>query len=535
MNGNFESSKDTQQKARQLRRHQRRQARLANTEATDESSDEASHINTGKQVPREPIDRLVAVIQFLGSYNSEVEQIERALGGLMQKDEKIQHLSTALRELQRSKNEESRTIEEEKCRLRELQSHLNNQEASLNLSLQKLEEEKQQLEEEKTKFKADEKAKYEKALAIERKKIEGEFQRKAKQNEKAVAVKLEQAAQQIQQLHSQVSDLTATKDDAERTLALFKARTRQLEDQQRELESRYKTQDSPLSEFEEILSRIHEGLRAIGHAYFGELPGEDSDIDRAQHILCSHDQIFQYVPLTTSDASKYLRVWAAESVIAKAICRTLWQPFGGPQMRLFPDQTSAFVKISEALARQDRRKESLWRYLTLEGSDIAALQATKNSTPTDQLALLETEHLYDILRVIVPEQKEKDFKCDLEHLLTDCICFWNKAKRDSCIIEFDTEPPQLCGQDWVPEPCSELDHVDINIEQGQLNVQPWCLFPRAIFRPIDEEPKVLAGSAIFSNCPAFREGLYELRRQEEEFTQFKRKFARQPSISKGQK
>jgi hypothetical protein len=193
------------------------------------------------------------------------------------------------------------------------------------------------------------------------------------------------------------------------------------------------------------------------------------------------------------------------------------------------------MQISGALSSQDRGKESLWRYLTFEGFDIAALQPTKDKTFTDQPALLGTQHLYDVLRVIVPQQKEEDFKRDLGHLITECVCFWDKARRDSCIIDFDTEPTELCGPHWLPDPCPEFDHVESNTEQRQLNVQPWCLFPRAIFRPINEEPKVLAGSAIFSDCPALREGLYELRRQVEEFTLFKRKFARQPSISKGQK
>jgi chromosome segregation ATPase len=156
----------------------------------------------------------------------------------MQKDERIQQLSTALREVQRCKNEESNTVEEEKCRLKELQSHLNNQEASLNLARQTLEEEKQQLEEEIIKFRADEKDKYDKSLIIEKKKTESELQRKVRQNEKAVAAKLEQATHQIQQLKGQVSDLTVAEDDVESTLALFKSHTRELEG------SRAQVQDS---------------------------------------------------------------------------------------------------------------------------------------------------------------------------------------------------------------------------------------------------------------------------------------------------
>jgi hypothetical protein len=197
------------------------------------------------------------------------------------------------------------------------------------------------------------------------------------------------------------------------------------------------------------------------------------------------------------------------------------------------NQISTFVQISKALARQDRRKESLWRYLTLQGLDVGALQHTKDKRVDNQHTRLETQHISEVLRGLVPQQKQKDFERDLEHLLTECAHFWNTAKRDSCIIEFDMEPPQSCSPDWLSEPCPEFDHVATSIEDRCNNVPAWCLFPRVTFSPINEEPKIIAGRAVFGDCPALYEGLCELRRQEEEFTQFKRKYARQLSISKG--
>ncbi|GFF23945.1 hypothetical protein IFM61606_08989 [Aspergillus udagawae] len=522
MNGHSESSKETQENVRQSRRQKRRQARLGNIEVTEESSDEVRHINAGRRVPREPIDRLVAVIKFLGSYSNDVEQIECALGDLLLKDERIQQLSATVQELRRSKNEEARMIEEEQGRLMELQSQLNDKETSLNRVQESLDEASKQLREEKQRFQAEEAARYDEAIATEKKKLDNELQRQVKQNEKVTAAKLEQAAQHIRQLQRQVSNLTETKDNAEITLALFRARTKELEDQQKELESS-----------EGDLSKIHQALKAIAHAYFGDLPPEDADIDQLQRILRDSDQIFQFVPLTASNASKYLRVRAAQSIVAKAICHSLWQPFGESIVSLSPDQISTFVQISKALARQDRRKESLWRYLTLYGLDIAALQHTKDNTAVDRRARLETQHISDVLRALVPLQKQKDFERDLGHLLSECVRFWNKAKRDSCIIEFDTEPPQSSNSDWLSEPCLDFDHVEADTEQGCNNVPTWCLFPRVTFLPIDGEPKIVAGHAVFGDCPALYEGLCELRRQEEEFTQFKRNFVRQPSISRG--
>jgi hypothetical protein len=78
--------------------------------AIEESSDEARQIVAGRRVPREPVERLAAVIKFLGSYDNDVEQIECALGDLLRKDERIRHLSATVQELRRSKNEEIRTL-----------------------------------------------------------------------------------------------------------------------------------------------------------------------------------------------------------------------------------------------------------------------------------------------------------------------------------------------------------------------------------------------------------------------------------------
>ncbi|CEJ62742.1 hypothetical protein PMG11_11233 [Penicillium brasilianum] len=131
----------------------------------------------------------------------------------------------------------------------------------------------------------------------------------------ATAVTIEGATQQIRQLENQVLELTTARETAETSLSLFRNHTKELTDQQKELESRFKTQDYPLSEFEEHLSNIHQNLRALAHAYFGELPFKDF----CQTILRGNFQIFRIMPLTASAASKYLRVRAAETVIASAI------------------------------------------------------------------------------------------------------------------------------------------------------------------------------------------------------------------------
>jgi chromosome segregation ATPase len=236
------------QKARQLRRQRRRQARVSNVEVTEESSDEASHKGNNQRVPREPIERLVKLIMFLESYNKEVEQIESALGELLQKDERIRRLSAKVKDLEHSKNEEARRVEEERHRLVELQNQLNDEKTFLTNSRQRLDQEGKQLEGEKQHFEAEMMAKYDQAIATAKQKLEDESQKIMKQKEKATVARFEQAEKKIRQLQDQVSAQTEAKEDTERTLTLFKARTKELEDQKKELESRFKAQESPLSE-----------------------------------------------------------------------------------------------------------------------------------------------------------------------------------------------------------------------------------------------------------------------------------------------
>jgi hypothetical protein len=69
---------EIKENSRQSRRQKRRQARLGTMEATEESSDEPRQIIAGRRVPRDLVERLAAVINFLGSYNNDVEKRVRS-------------------------------------------------------------------------------------------------------------------------------------------------------------------------------------------------------------------------------------------------------------------------------------------------------------------------------------------------------------------------------------------------------------------------------------------------------------------------
>lgn len=78
-----------------------------------------------------------------------------------------------------------------------------------------------------------------------------------KQNEKATAAKFELAEQKIRQLLGQVSAQTDAKDDTEGTLTLFKAHTKELEDQKKELKSRFKIKSPYCQSCKQTLIRFY--------------------------------------------------------------------------------------------------------------------------------------------------------------------------------------------------------------------------------------------------------------------------------------
>ncbi|KAL2861016.1 uncharacterized protein BJX67DRAFT_386107 [Aspergillus lucknowensis] len=531
MNGH-QTASEAKSSTRQTRRQRRRQARLE-LEATDGSSDEALYLGKGQRVPRESIHRVTKLIQFLDSYDSDVDQIEGALGELIAKDEKISNLSKTVQDLQFSNNEQSRKLREETVRLAEQQTRLEEQERSLKSAQQAVEQEKQQARKDKQRFLEEQKAQYEKAVEVERKRLAEHWENRVAEIEKGANSKLQQANKLSQKLEGDIQRLTDENGKNEKTLELYMEHSRQLGAQINDLKSRYSLESIPIARYEADFDKIHNTVKTIVRSYFRELPPENLDVDISQSLR-RLDNIFQYIPITTSEVSKFLRVCGAQSVIMKAICRCIWQEFSATTMSISPEVKDVLLLISNTIGQKDRNKEALWRSLTHDG--LTPISQKLDRTSECERVLQAFKPILDVLAQLIPHPRQRPFAQELKALLTDCISLWDNAKRDCCIIKFDTEPPNLCGPGWSSESCSEIDSFEGSTKQGRdVSLLAWCLFPRITFKPVSANQATIAGSAIFVDSPALLAGLNELRCQEEEIAQARRNFVRRPSISKSKK
>lgn len=240
------------------------------------------------------------------------------------------------------------------------------------------------------------------------------------------------------------------------------------------------------------------------------------------------NSIFQTISLSASATSRFLRIRGAQSTIIHAIHKCFWQPYYVTTRPLPPETTAVLSGISQTLAGENRHNESLWRFLSFKGLETPA---------SSQDILVEETGIIGILRRLIPAKEHRAFEVELKEVLQEAITFWNEMKRDSCLIEFDLQPPSVCTSGWIAEDCPELEDIGVkakeNIGDQDKIQQSWCLFPKVVFHPVDGKEKVIPGFAIFVESRAFYENSDEIRRHEEEIAQVRKNLVRRPTLRRG--
>jgi chromosome segregation ATPase len=173
-------------------------------------------------------------MQFLSSYNNDVGEIEHALAGLQEKDQKIKSLTTTIRELKRSNSEEIQGLKAEASEAARRWTELEHQKARFKEDQEVL---KKQIEQEKVKqtsFIQQQERKFEKKLEEERDKLV-----------KANASQFERLKRENTKLNEKIGTLNEEKAQIEKTLKLYVQNSNALESQVDELKLRYPTQSLP--------------------------------------------------------------------------------------------------------------------------------------------------------------------------------------------------------------------------------------------------------------------------------------------------
>ncbi|KAI7978752.1 hypothetical protein EIK77_003567 [Talaromyces pinophilus] len=214
---------------------QRKLARLHAREGASPDSDEQADASNAGKLPRKPISRIIDLMQFLSSYNNDVGEIEHALASLQEKDQKIRSLTTTIRELKRSNNEEIQALKAEAEEASRRWTELEHQKARFKEDQEAL---KKQIDQEKVKqtsFIQQQERKFEKKLEEERDKLV-----------KANASQFERLKRENTKLNEKIGTLNEEKVQIEKTLKLYVQNSNALESQVDELKLRYPTQSLPI-------------------------------------------------------------------------------------------------------------------------------------------------------------------------------------------------------------------------------------------------------------------------------------------------
>ncbi|PCG89601.1 Hypothetical protein PENO1_020570 [Penicillium occitanis (nom. inval.)] len=518
MNGRSHSPTDSQTPSRLSRRDKRKLARLHGREASSQDSDEQANLNIAGKIPRKPVARIIDLIQFLSSYDNDVREIETALASLQERDQRIKSLTTTIRELKRSNNEEIQVLQARAEEASKSLTELEKQKAVLKEDQDKLSKHIKQEKIKQISFIQEQQVKFDKRLEEEREKIV-----------KSNASQFEQVKRENATLNEKIVTLSEEKARIEKTLKLYVQNSESLESQVDDLKSRYPTQSLPIEHYEQRLSRLREKIQGIAQHFLSNLPPDNElNVEETQKELQHLNSILGMISLSASATSKFLRISGAQSTIVHAIHKCFWQPFYVIGKPLPPETTAVLSQITQALAGEDRHKESLWRFLAFKGLE----------TPTSpQNIHVEETGITGVLQRLIPAKDHRAFEVGLKEILQEAITFWDELKRDSCLIEFDFQPPSLCSPGWVTEDCSELEDISMKVEEesgDQSKIQQsWCLFPKVVFHPVDGKKRIIPGCAIFVDSRAFYENCDEIRRHEEEIAQVRKNLVRRPTLRGG--
>ena len=217
------------------RRDQRKLARLHAREASSQDSDEQANLSIAGKIPRRPVSRVINLIQFLSSYDNDVGEIENALAGLQERDQRIKSLTTTIRELKRSNNEEIQGLQAKAEEASKSLTELEKQKADLKEDQEKLSKRIKQEKIKQMSFIQEEQIKFDKRLKEEREKLvesnASEFERVRRENAT---------------LNEKIVTLSEEKARIEKTLKLYVQNSESLESQVDDLKSRYPTQSLPI-------------------------------------------------------------------------------------------------------------------------------------------------------------------------------------------------------------------------------------------------------------------------------------------------
>ncbi|EFR02048.1 hypothetical protein MGYG_05051 [Nannizzia gypsea CBS 118893] len=413
---------------------------------------------------------------------------------------RIKELDTALRESHRVTSEDMEKNKTERQRL--------------DRDYEELDRRKHEFEQEK-----DQSAKmlelHKASLAQERESMEVEMKEKAKkQVEAQVAQYRRDTEDKIRKLESNNSRLNAEVSKMEACqLALEKQRrigemalerNLQLEEQLSEYNARLPIQSADITDLKTQFEQLYHSIQAITTTYVAKLPQEAFQSFRYAGSVSESHAVFRNIPISASPISEFLRTRAAQSLISRRICESLWKPFGSRALEGMVSSSSATLRaLSDAGRLLDPKLETAWRALTYKIIDSLA------NTEVDLIVQRATEDISRFLERQVEPQYFQKFRDSLLTIFQDGARLWGVIRVDYMQVSISF-PDDESRVGWVSHDFPDSQACPIN-EQG---FKTLCLFPRIeVLSGNNEWAELCPGQALFSDSSALAEGAKELDNQ----------------------
>ncbi|KEF53399.1 uncharacterized protein A1O9_10374 [Exophiala aquamarina CBS 119918] len=361
-------------------------------------------------------------------------------------------------------------------------------------------------------------------------KQEQEFQQKIQDLEKEHRQKKDQLEKDNEQ---KIANLEKDRNELEETKARLSKELhdrRSERDQERELRImvQEKTQkditelqgeltsiNKHTEEYKKIFERVHQ----IVYERLTDLPEKalKRPADTSEK-LCQQNRIFEQIPIGESECSMMLRRAAAEHIIIKFICDTLWRPFFSEYLVSSEVNDSVLPKMYAGMAEAGKDFQHRWKVATLKTLDN--LDKTNMPNGQHKIGKIVDQQIIGPLRYLLDDSQA--LLSDLNQIFCQAIELGKAAERDQMNIILDVTPYlsaqnsggwiEWLGEDYESDygsdespssPTSTFTAASLVVRTEPLLISPKILRQAETNGPME---LVLPGRAIFPERGIFQDG-----------------------------
>ncbi|KAI9861853.1 MAG: hypothetical protein M1824_001964 [Vezdaea acicularis] len=464
----------------------------------------------------ESLRRIAGIAQVLHStLAQDVAVVEGVYEEEITREKTIEDLRNELKTIARLHSEKTKALRDEVKELKATQEILekeskNYQELEAQLNAENLAAEKEREEAFEKKVQAfekqvsEQKSKFKKEMKAKRAEVEATAQKHVETLKKECQKEVENLKKECEQGQRAIKDLKRMEIVEEALTSKNKRLSSELE----RAKSASAVEKKPESYYAGEFQRISVLVEAVAQGFFRGLSEEAEQEPLAtQAKLSRSSAIFKYTPISSTDVSMFLRLADVQHIIAGYVYSIIKKPFfyyssearGGDEI---------LNEVSQKLSSEPSR-EIIWRALTIQGLELLPESAHSSFSPVKSTV----REILNILQPLAARSEDNQLEASLTGIVEAAFALWQAMRKDSCIIELQTDP-YLDRADWEAQEYLSLENVAVQDEAIAVCARetlPLCLFPKVKgYFDNKEDAKILhPGKAVFTDSPVFALGVEE--------------------------